>query len=177
MAPHKWMFLVIGLAAPVVHAQTDAPGGDYAADDTLASSLRLANSTAWNSASLSTQRVLPHSRLTLLGSRAVLDTRIAGDLTPTTRLSDDIRIESRNLELRWASLGGGNLDWQAGISRRDAIRRDWIAINDTAFDETVRNRADAVFGDATLHPQAARWSLLNRELHLPSRTIGWPVHP
>jgi len=143
----------------VVHAQTDAPGGDYAADDTLASSLRLANSTAWNSASLSTQRVLPHSRLTLLGSRAVLDTRIAGDLTPTTTLSDDIRIESRNLELRWASLGGGNLDWQAGISRRDAIRRDWIAINDTVFDETVRNRADAVFGDATLHPQAARWSI------------------
>lgn len=138
--------------------ETDAPGGDYAADNLLQSDLRLATHSLWRSAGLSSQYALPGSRLVFLHSRAHLDTRMAGSITPTSVLNGALLIEADNTELRWASTGSESVDWLLGLSHRTARRRDNFDADGDRATETSTNRAFALFGETTVRMPQAPWS-------------------
>lgn len=128
---------------------TDAPGGNYTADDQLQSWWRYATQARWRSASVSSQYRLPASRLTLLRSRTHMEMDYATDPTsvPANQLAVDITVD--NSEVRWASADSRSLDWLVGLSRRVADRHDNVDVDGNLSADVSTNRADAAFGEAT----------------------------
>ncbi|MCL7715532.1 TonB-dependent receptor domain-containing protein [Stenotrophomonas mori] len=153
-ASDQWM-------TDLVHMRslTRAPGGGYAASDRLRSDAWQSTRSHWRADSLSSNVELPASRLTLAASRAELGYDMAGMVTPVSRLDARLRIRVDSLELRWASSGNGPLEWILGYARRDATRRDDLRVDRQDARSRQSNRADAVFGEATLSPGDGRWSV------------------
>lgn len=143
----------------LTHRATDAPGGDYAADDFLQASLRLAAMSRWQSAAISSHYFLGTSKVSLLRSDSKLVTDLDGSVTPTDNLRARVDISVDSTELRWASTEGRVLDWQLGMVQRVAHRRDLFDVGGELTDERTRSLASAVFGEATLRPAGTGWAI------------------
>lgn len=157
-----------------LRSSTDAAGGGYTADDQLESNARLATRSTWRGTTFSSQYDLSASRVTLLRSDARLRHELDGNLETGSLLGGSIQIEIENSELRWASTGGGPLSWLAGYSHRRSERHDDLRIDGRTAVDVHSNTADAVFGEATLRPAGAAWSVTSgvRYFHEDVRTRG-----
>lgn len=128
---------------------TDAPGGNYAADDQMQSVWRLDSQVRWRSDSLSSHYHFPASKLTLLRARTHADLDYATDPASAPIVKAGIRITVDNSEVRWASTDSSTLDWLVGLSRRVADRVDIFDISGSVSKDVSENRADAAFGEVT----------------------------
>lgn len=140
-----------------VRMSTEAPGGDYSANDELQTDVPLATSSRWHGTMLSSQYDLPASRLTLLRSDAELHNSLDGHVAPTSFLQGTIAIDTDNTELRWASTGGDGLDWLIGYAHRAAMRMDNLTIDGMPSENGQSHRADALFGEVKV-PVRPYWS-------------------
>jgi len=142
-----------------ISSTTVADGGGYAATDALRTVAYQDTRSRWRADSINSSLELPASRLSLVMSDARLEYAMDGMLTPTSTLSADLRIDVDSLELRWTSHGAGPLAWIFGYSHREARRRDALEVDGEPAKARQANRADALFGEATLTPADADWSI------------------
>lgn len=142
-----------------VNSISDAPDGGYGADDGDEILSLLGIRSEWTSTSFSSSYLSPTSRYTYLYSNSNLDYAIDGNLTPTAEGNGISQIDVSTHELRWTHSIGDRLDWIAGYSHRRASRRDDLIVDGAASASSQSNRADAVYGEATVRTGDHRWSL------------------
>lgn len=142
-----------------ISSTTVAEGGGYAATDALQSGIYQDTRSRWRADSISSSLELPASHLLLAMSDARLEYLMDGVITPTSTLLASLRIDVDSLELRWSSRGAGPWEWILGYSHREASRRDVLEVDGEPGSSSQSNRADAVYGEATLTPVGSPWSV------------------
>ncbi|MGS1080012.1 TonB-dependent receptor domain-containing protein [Pseudoxanthomonas beigongshangi] len=142
-----------------ISSTTIADGGGYAATDALQSGVYQDTRSRWRANSISSSLELPASSLLLAMSDARLEYVMDGVISPTSTLRANLHINVESLELRWSSRGAGPMEWILGYSHREALRRDTLEVDGEPGASSQSNRADAVFGEATLARDGSPWSV------------------
>lgn len=142
-----------------MRSRTDAAGGGYSADDELRSNVHLSTLARWRANSVTSSLDMDASRWLLVWSNAQLSYFNDGLITPDTHLLADILIDVETAELRWSSSGDGPWNWVAGYAHRVTGRRDTLQLEDISAGAKQSNRADTLFGEATLSAPDRAWSV------------------
>lgn len=142
-----------------VRSTSDAPSGDYSADDFGDTRALTRIRSTWEGKSLVSGYANGPSRFTYLYSDTHLDYGLNGKLTPTLDLDATIRIAARMHELRWTYDVEDRLNATVGYSHRVAERRDALLVDGVVSMAEQTNRADSLYGETTLRSRDLQWSL------------------
>lgn len=136
-----------------------AVAGNTAYDDMTEISF-LSSNNSWNSGSLTSTYDFDDSQLVYAFSDGEIHFPQEGELAPGIPLTAAIDMNIRTHELRWASTGERAVDWTVGYYKRDAERIDDLDIPGLISSKSRQtNKAQAVFGEATLKLPNPAWAV------------------